>query len=177
MREPAPLIRAVTLGDAPEIAGIYAHHVLHGTSTFEEAPPDAGVIAVRIDRILERGWPYLVAEHAGAVAGYAYCAQFRERPAYRFAAEDSIYVREDLRGRGIGQVLLGALLETAAEQGFRQMIAMIGDAANTASIGLHTRLGFAETGRIRACGVKFGRWLDVVVMQRALGAGDTAPAS
>lgn len=171
------LLRPVALGDAPAIAAIYAHHVLHGTSTFEEAPPDAAMIAMRIERVLDRGWPFLVAERAGEVAGYAYCAQFRERPAYRFAAEDSIYVRDDLRGQRIGHALLGGLLLAAEAQGFRQMIAMIGDAANTASIGLHAALGFVETGRIHACGIKFGRWLDVVVMQRALGpgAGDPPP--
>jgi phosphinothricin acetyltransferase len=167
-------IRDARLADAPAIAAIYAHHVLHGTATYEEVPPDADAMRARIARVLDAGWPYLVAEAAGEPVGFAYCMQFRERPAYRFAAEDSVYVRDDLRGRKVGRALLAALLPRAEACGFRQVFAVIGDAENGGSIGLHAAMGFVQAGRLRACGLKFGRWLDVVIMQRALGAGDAS---
>lgn len=165
-------IRDAVLADAPALAAIYAHHVLHGTATYEETPPDADAMRGRIGRVLDQGWPYLVAETDGEPVGFAYCMQFRERPAYRFAAENSVYVRDDLRGRKVGRALLEALLPRAEACGFRQVFAVIGDAENGGSIGLHAAMGFAHAGRLRACGMKFGRWLDVVIMQRPLGAGD-----
>ena len=163
-------IRPATTEDVPAIAAIYAHHVLHGTGTFEEEPPAPDEVATRLARVQARGWPWLVAEDdAGAVLGYAYAAQLRDRAAYRFACEDSIYVREDARGRGIGAALLDALLAASAAAGFREMFAVIGDSANAGSIALHARAGFAQVGLWRRVGFKFGRFLDVVHMQKRLG--------
>jgi phosphinothricin acetyltransferase len=166
-------IRDATPADLTAITAIYAHHVLHGTGTFEEEPPDEADMAARIAKVQEAGSAWLVAEgDDGAVAGYGYYAQFRDRSAYRFTAEDSIYVREDVRGQGVGKALVAALVQRAEAQGFRQMIAVIGDSENTGSIGLHLSLGFRQVGVLRAAGLKFGRWLDVVQMQRALGPGE-----
>jgi phosphinothricin acetyltransferase len=158
--------------DLPEIAAIYGHHVRHGTGTFEEVPPDEAEMEARIRRVQSAGCAWLVAEEAGHVLGYAYYAPYRDRTAYRFTAENSVYVREDVRGQGLGKALVAALLEHAAAQGFRQMIAVIGDSENVGSIGLHISLGFRQVGVLRSAGLKFGRWLDVVQMQRALGEGD-----
>jgi phosphinothricin acetyltransferase len=169
------LVRPATLADAPAIQRIYAHHVLHGTATYEEVPPDLAEMETRIAKILDRGWPYLLAEADGEVVGFAYCAQFRERPSYRYSGEDSVYVRDDMRGRKVGRMLLAALLPRAEACGFRQLFAVIGDAENAGSIGLHASMGFVEVGRLRHCGVKFGRWLDVVIMQRALGQPEADP--
>ncbi|MDE2199599.1 MAG: N-acetyltransferase [Rhodospirillales bacterium] len=165
-------IRPACEGDMPEIQAIYAHHVLHGTGTFEEQPPSIEEIAARQRRITDHGWPWLVMADATGIVGYAYFNQLRERSAYRFTAEDSIYVREDVRGQGVGKALVARLLEEAAARGFRQMIAVIGDSENTGSIGVHASLGFQHAGTMRAVGFKFGRWLDVVTMQRAIGVGD-----
>ena len=167
-------IRAATLADAPAIAAIYAHHVRHGTATFETEPPSSGELARRMSKVLDPGWPWLVAQRDDTVLGYAYAAQFRDRPAYRFACENSIYVHADSRGQGLGKALLGALLQAAELAGFRQMVAVIGG-AEPASAALHAALGFVETGRMRAVGRKHGRWLDTLYMQRALGPGDTLP--
>jgi phosphinothricin acetyltransferase len=165
-------IRPATHADIAEIQAIYAHHVLHGTGTFEEDPPSVEDMLGRFDKITARGWPWLVCVDATGVLGYAYFNQLRDRSAYRFTAEDSIYVREDLRGQGVGKALVARLLEEATVLGFRQMIAVIGDSENTGSIGVHASLGFRHVGVMHAAGLKFGRWLDVVTMQRALGAGD-----
>lgn len=168
-------IRPAAPADVPAIAAIYGHHVLHGTATFETEPPGEAEMAARLDRLVQAGSPWLVACAAeGALLGYAYASQFRDRPAYRFTCEDSIYVREDARGQGVGRALLAALIEAAAAAGFRQMIAVIGG-AEPASAALHAAAGFAETGRMRSSGRKAGRWLDTLYMQRALGAGDTTP--
>jgi len=167
-------VRAATLDDAPELQRIYAHHVLHGTGTYEETPPDVEEMAARMRRIMRHGWPFLLAEADDEVVGYAYCAQLRDRTGYRFSAEDAVYVRDDMRGRKVGRQLLEALLSEAEAFGFRQVFAFIGDAANAGSIGLHAAMGFVETGRLRRCGIKFGQWLDVVIMQRALGPADAA---
>jgi L-amino acid N-acyltransferase YncA len=164
-------IRAATEADLPEIQGIYAHHVLHGTGTFEETPPSVEEMAGRWRAVTGRGWHWLVATDASGVLGYSYYAQFRERSAYRYTCEDAVYVREDVRGQGVGKALVGRLIEAAEAQGFRQMLAVIGDAENVGSIGVHASLGFVQVGVLRAVGLKFGRWLDVVSMQRALGAG------
>jgi phosphinothricin acetyltransferase len=161
-------IRPATSADAAAIADIYGRHVLHGTGTFEENPPTVGEIGRRMDGVLSRGWPWLVAEKDGAVIGYAYAAIFRDRAAYRYSAEDSVYVRHDAIGGGIGSALLDALMVAAAASGFRRMFAVIGDSGNRGSIRLHERAGFALVGTLDKAGCKFGRDLDVVFMQREL---------
>ncbi|SFK29898.1 GNAT family N-acetyltransferase [Falsiroseomonas stagni] len=171
------LIRDAQPADVPAITAIYAHHVAVGTGTFEEQPPAEAEMAARIAKVQGAGWAWLVAELDGAVIGYAYFNQFRDRSAYRFAAEDSIYIRDDVRGQGVGKALVEALLARATECGFRQIFAVIGDSENVGSIGLHVSLGFRQAGVLKAAGLKFGRWVDVVFMQRALGEGDrTTPA-
>ncbi|MBU8542323.1 MULTISPECIES: GNAT family N-acetyltransferase [Roseomonadaceae] len=168
------LIRDATAADLPAITAIYAHHVLVGTGTFEEDPPSEAEMATRVAKVQNAGWAWLVAELDGVVIGYAYFNQFRERSAYRFAAENSIYVRDDVRGQGVGKALVEVLLDRATACGFRQMLAVIGDSENVGSIGLHISLGFRQAGVLKAAGLKFGRWVDVVFMQRALGLGDRA---
>ena len=169
------LIRDATPADVPALAEIYAHHVLHGTGTFEEDPPDQAEMARRVAAVQDQGWPWLVAEEGGQVLGFAYLAQFRPRSAYRHAGEDSVYVRNDIRGQGVGKALVAALLRRGEECGFRQIFAVIGDSENVGSIGLHVSLGFRQIGLMRSAGAKFGRWLDVVTMQRAIGRGDRDP--
>jgi phosphinothricin acetyltransferase len=166
-------IRPATLADIPEIQAIYAHHVLHGAGTFEETPPSIEDMTARFEAITGHGWAYIVATDDTGVVGYAYFTQLRDRSAYRFSAEDSIYVRDDVRGQGVGKSLVARLLHDADRVGFRQMFAVIGDSDNVGSIGVHTSLGFQRVGVLRACGFKFGRWVDAVYMQRALGRGDT----
>ena len=167
------LIRDATAADVPALTAIYAHHVLHGTGTFEEDPPDAAEMAARLARVQGKGWAWLVAQAPdGAVIGYAYYAQFRDRSAYRHTAENAIYVRDDVRGQGVGKALVQVLLERAEAAGFRQMLAVIGDSENTGSVGLHISLGFRQVGVMKSVGVKFGRWVDVVMMQKSLGEGD-----
>lgn len=167
-------LRDATAADLPAITAIYAHHVLHGTGTFEEVPPGEAEMAARMAKVQNAGFAWLVAENEGdgLVLGYGYYAPFRERSAYRFCAEDSIYVREDVRGQGVGKALVQALLDHAQGRGIRQMLAVIGDSENAGSIGLHASLGFRQAGVMRAVGLKFGRWLDVVTMQKSLGEGD-----
>jgi phosphinothricin acetyltransferase len=165
-------IRAVTEADIPEIQSIYAHHVLTGAGTFEEVPPSVEEMSDRVAKVLQRDWSWLVATDATGVLGYAYYTQFRDRSAYRFCAEDSVYVREDVRGQGVGKALVARLIDEATAAGMRQMIAVIGDSENTGSIGVHASLGFHMVGTMRAAGIKFGHWVDVVTMQRALGKGD-----
>ena len=165
-------IRPASNADLPDIQSIYAYHVLHGTGTFEEIPPSLEELTKRYDEGSRRGWAWLVATDATGVLGYAYYAQIRDRTAYRFTAEDSIYVREDVRGQGVGKALVLRLLADAERAGFRQMIAVIGDSENVGSVGMHASLGFHHVGTLRAVGLKFGRWLDTVYMQRALGPGD-----
>src|ERR1043166_7477782 len=156
-----------------EVAVISAHHVTAGLASFELAPPSAAEMALRRKEVLARGLPYFVAELDGVVAGYSYANAYRARPAYRFTVEDSIYVRRDYAGRGVGAALLPALIDACTQADCRQMLAVIGDRANAASIGLHQRFGFAHVGLLPAVGFKFGRWVDSVLMQRALGAGDS----
>jgi L-amino acid N-acyltransferase YncA len=165
------LVRNATEADIPEIQAIYARHVLHGTGTFDEIPPSAEDMTEKFRTVTARGWTWLVAADATGVLGYAYFTQFRDRSAYRFTAEDSIYVREDVRGQGVGKALVAQLVEAATRAGFRQMIAVIGDSANVGSVGVHASLGFRLAGTLRAAGLKFGQWLDVVYMQRPLGSG------
>jgi phosphinothricin acetyltransferase len=168
-------IRGATAADIADIQAIYAHHVLNGTGTFEEAPPSVEEMTARFMAVTRKGWSWLVATDGTGVVGYAYFQQFRDRSAYRFTAENSVYVRQDVRGQGVGKLLVRRLLEDADAQGFRQMIAVIGDAENVGSIGVHASLGFHRIGVLRSVGLKFGRWLDAVYMQRALGLGDAAP--
>jgi phosphinothricin acetyltransferase len=165
-------IRPALAPDIAEIQAIYAHHVLHGTGTFEEIPPSVEEMTQRWQNVTSKGWAWLVAVDATGVAGYGYYQQIRDRSAYRYTAEDSIYIRDDVRGQGVGKSMVQALLAAAEEAGFRQMIAVIGDSENVGSIGVHTSLGFRKVGVLHATGLKFGRWLDTVYMQRALGAGD-----
>lgn len=167
------ILRDATAADAAAIAAIYDHHVRTGTGTFEEVPPDATEVAARLARIQAQGWAWLVAVDADdAILGYGYYAQLRDRSAYRFSAEDSIYVRADVHGQGVGKALVAALLVRAEAAGFRQMFAVIGDSENVGSIGLHVSLGFRHAGTLKAAGYKFGRWVDVVNMQKPLGQGD-----
>ncbi len=165
------IVRDARPADAAAIAAIYAHHVLHGTATFETVPPDAAEIAARLAKVQDAGLAWLVAEAGGVLLGYASFGRFRDRPAYRFTCESSVYLRDDARGRGIGRALMTALIDRAEAAGFRQMIAVAGDSANAASIGLHRALGFREAGTMRNVGRKFGRWLDTVYLQRTLGDG------
>ena len=164
-------IRPADPADIPEIQAIYSRHVLTGTGSFEEIPPSVEEMEARFEKVRGHGWPFLVSTDASGILGYAYAAQFRDRSAYRFTLEDSVYVRQDQRGQGVGKALVAALIARAEAAGFRQMMAVIGDSENVGSIGLHASLGFQRVGLLRAVGLKFGRWLDVVYMQRALGAG------
>ena len=177
MNRPALLIRPSTPSDLPAITAIYAHAVLHGTGTFELDPPDSAEMARRRDDVLDKGLPWLVAQAGDRVLGYAYANHFRPRKAYRFCLEDSIYLHADARGQGVGRLLLAELVGRCEAAGARQMLAVIGDAANAGSIGVHAALGFEHTGVLKAAGWKFDRWLDVVLMQRALGGGDSLPAA
>ena len=166
-----PTIRPSRDDDVEAIRAIYAHHVLRGTGTFETEPPSAQEIAARRADVLGKGLPWLVAEDGGAVVGFAYCQWFKPRPAYRYSAEDSVYLAPHAMGRGIGRALLDAIMSEAGRVGVRKLIAVIGDSANADSIGLHRACGFEQVGVLVACGWKFGRWLDVVLMDRTLGAG------
>ena len=170
-----PLIRPSSDADVPAIAAIYAHHVLHGTGTFETEPPSPADMAGRRADVLAKGLPYLVAEQDGQVLGFAYSTWFKPRPAYRFSAEDSIYLAADQPGRGLGRLLLSELAAQAEQAGVRKLIAVIGDSANAGSIGVHRAMGFQHVGVLSACGWKFDRWLDVVLMEKSLGAGDRTP--
>ena len=165
-------MRAAQPEDLPAIHAIYAHHVLSGLASFEEEPPSPAELRRRYDEVRARKLPYLAAELDGAVAGYGYCAPYRARSAYRYALEDSVYVRHDAHGRGVGRALLAELIRACEALGYRQMVAIIGDSAHAASIGLHESQGFLRVGTLRAVGFKFGRWVDSVIMQRPLGAGD-----
>lgn len=165
--------------DIPIIRDIYADHVLTGLASFEESVPDVDEMERRMRDTLEKGLPYLVAAFAGdpdgTIRGFAYASRFRTRSAYRYTVEDSVYVERETIGRGLGLVLLGTLIERCTELGYRQMIAVIGDSDNAASIGLHARLGFIHVGTMEAVGFKFGRWVDAVRMQRSLGEGSSTP--
>jgi len=169
-------IRPSTPADTATIAAIYARHVLNGCASFEEIPPEVEEMARRRAAVLELGLPHLTAEIDGAVVGYAYAGLYRPRSAYRFTAEDSIYLAPEAIGRGIGRALMTRLLAECEATGMRTMIAVIGDSGNTGSIGLHRAMGFTDIGVMRSTGWKHGRWLDTVLMGRMLGEGDaTAP--
>lgn len=170
-----PLIRPSREEDLPAIAAIYAHHVLHGTGTFETEAPSIADMTIRRGDVLSKGLPYLVAEEAGTVVGFAYGNWFKPRPAYRYSVEDSIYLAPDVGGRGLGRALLSELLARCESAGIRKIMAVIGDSANAGSVGLHRALGFTQVGIVESCGWKFGAWRDIVIMQKTLGAGDTLP--
>ena len=171
------VIRPSVAADLPAIAAIYGWNVLHGTGTFELDVPDEAEMARRRNDVIGKGLPWLVAERDGVVLGYAYANHFRPRRAYRFCLEDSIYLADAARGQGVGTLLLAELVSRCEAAGARQMLAVIGDSANAGSIGVHRALGFEHTGILRSAGWKFGRWLDVVLMQKPLGLGDgSAPA-
>jgi L-amino acid N-acyltransferase YncA len=161
--------------DLAAIERIYAHHVRHGRASFEEIPPSREELARRRENILAQGFPYLVAETGAEVLGYSYAGPYRPRSAYRFSAENSVYVAPGAERRGVGRLLLETLIARCTAAGLRQMIAVIGDSANEGSIGLHAALGFRLVGTIEAIGFKHGRWVDSVVMQRPLGPGSSLP--
>ena len=166
-------IRASRDADIDAISAIYAHHVLHGTGTFETEPPSAADMAARRADVLAKNLPYLVAERDGVILGFAYCNWFKPRPAYRFSAEDSIYIADAARGQGVGAQLLAALEQAAEAVGVRKLIAVIGDSANVGSVGVHRKQGFSHVGVIKDCGWKFGEWRDIVLMEKVIGAGST----
>lgn len=172
-----PTIRPSHPSDMAAITAIYKHHVLHGTGTFEIDPPSLEDMTARREDVLSKGLPYLVLENEGQVVGFAYCNWFKPRPAYRFSAEDSIYLAADTAGKGWGRMLLAELCQAAEKVGIRKLIAVIGDSGNAGSIGVHTSVGFKHVGTVSGCGWKFERWLDIVMMEKALGLGQTqAPA-
>ena len=166
------ILRDATEADIPDIQSIYAYHVLTGNGTFEEEPPPVEEMLDRWRHIVGRGWRWLVAADETGVLGYAYYSQLRDRSAYRYCVEDSIYVRENVRGQGVGKALVRELIAICAAAGMRQMIAVIGDSENVGSIGVHASLGFQKVGTLKSVGIKFGRWVDAVTMQRPLGRGD-----
>ncbi|HEX4179967.1 MAG TPA: GNAT family N-acetyltransferase [Caulobacteraceae bacterium] len=168
-------IRPAQASDAAALAAVYGHHVTHGLGTFEEVPPTPEDMAGRLKAVTDWGLPYLVAEIDGQVAGLAYAGVFRPRAAYRYTVEDSVYIAPDRVGQGVGKALLGEVIRACEAMGLRQMVAMIGDIGNFASIGLHGALGFTHVGILPAAGYKHGRWLDVVQMSRPLNAGASAP--
>jgi phosphinothricin acetyltransferase len=171
-----PNIRASIESDIPAITAIYRHHVLHGTGTFEIDPPSEQDMTARRADVLSRGLPYLVAEGKDSqILGFSYANWFKPRPAYRFSAEDSIYVADGARGQGLGRLLLQALSDQAQAAGVRKLLAVIGDSANAGSIGVHRAAGFSEIGVMRSMGWKFDRWLDIVLMEKTLGEGDSTP--
>jgi phosphinothricin acetyltransferase len=169
------IVRSATAKDTPAITAIYAHHVLHGLGTFEETPPTEADMATRMAAVQSKTLPYFVAERDGLVLGFAYAAPFRPRSAYRFTAEDSVYIAPEATGQGVGRALLQAVIEACEALGVRQLTAVIGDSGNAASIGLHAALGFQRTGSSAAVGFKHGRWVDIVFMQKALNGGDQTP--
>jgi len=166
------IVRPSLESDAAVLAAIYGHDVLHGFGTFEEVAPSPAEMARRRRATLDRGLPHLVAEAAGQVLGFAYAGPFRPRTAYRYTVEDSVYVAPEARGAGVGKAMLGQVLAACAELGLRQVMAVIGDSGNTASISLHAALGFQPAGLCKSVGFKHGRWIDTVWMQKPLNGGD-----
>lgn len=171
----AVLVRDADSADMPAVATIYAHHVMHGRATFEETAPACTELDERRAAVLALRLPYLVAESSGEVIGYCYATTYRPRPAYRFTVEDSVYVAPDKAGRGVGSLLLRALITRCEAGPWRQMLAVIGNSGNAGSIALHSRLGFEVIGTLRSVGFKLGQWTDSVLMQRALGGADRLP--
>ncbi len=171
------IIRDATGADTEALRAIYGDAVLHGFGTFEEDPPSAADMDTRRRAIQDQGLPYLVAEVEGRVLGFAYAGPFRPRAAYRYTLEDSVYVSPEAKGKGVGRAVLSAVISACEALGIRQLIAVIGDTENTGSIGLHSSLGFEQTGVSRSVGFKHGRWVDIVHMQRAMNGGDTLAPS
>ena len=170
-----PLIRPSADADLPAITAIYAHHVLYGTGSFETEPPSVADMTTRRADVLSKGLPYLVVEQDGKIAGFAYGNWFKPRPAYRYSVEDSIYMAPDLQGKGLGRALLAELMARFEAVGIRKVMAIVGDSANTGSVGIHLALGFTQVGIVDSCGWKFGAWRDIVIMQKTLGVGNTQP--
>jgi L-amino acid N-acyltransferase YncA len=169
-----PIIRPSLLEDIPSITAIYAHHVLTGTGTFETDPPSENDMTQRRADVLTKDLPYLVVADGDKILGFAYCNWFKPRPAYRYSAEDSIYLAPEAHGQGLGRALLAELTAQAENCGVRKLIAVIGDSANAGSIGVHQSAGFEHVGLLKSCGWKFDRWLDVVLMDKTLGLGDSS---
>ncbi len=168
-------VRATAPRDAEALRDIYAHAVLHGAGTFEETPPSAPEMESRRLKVAAHGLPHLVAERGGAVAGFAYAAPFRPRPAYRFTVETTVYVRDGMQGRGVGRELMEAVADSCGALGLRQLVALVGDSGNASSLRLHEALGFRRAGVLQAVGFKHGRWLDAVWMQREINGGAAEP--
>ncbi|QDL55376.1 GNAT family N-acetyltransferase [Rhodoferax aquaticus] len=168
-----PIIRPANDSDLPHITAIYGHHVLHGTGTFETSPPSQEDMQARRSDVLAKSLPYLVIEEGAEILGFAYCNWFKPRPAYRYSAEDSIYLAPAAAGRGLGKLLLTELITQAERAGVRKLIAVIGDSANVGSVGVHKACGFTPVGTLSNCGWKFERWLDVILMERSLGLGSS----
>lgn len=166
------IVRPATLDDTFAIAAIYGHHVVHGAGTFEEAPPSPGDFAARMKAVLDAGFPWLVVEEDGRIVAYAYAGPYHRRSAYRYTAEDSVYVADEERGKGYGRAALAAVIDACEAMGLRQLVAVIGDSQNEGSIALHRALGFSFCGTLPAVGYKAGKWLDVVFMQLPLNGGD-----
>ena len=173
--EPAPVLRDGHAADLPAIQAIYAHHVLHGVASFEEQAPDLAEMTRRWHAVTAQGRPYIVAARGDEVLGYAYASSYRSRPAYRFTVEDTIYIRHDRLGLGLGRLLLDELIARCTAQGLRQMIAVVGGMETVGSMALHEKLGFRRVGELHGVGYKFGNWVDSVLMQRALGDGNDEP--
>ncbi len=169
------IIREVEADDAGAIAGLYAHHVRTGLGTFEISPPSPEEMAARAQAVQRRGLPFFVAQHGPLIVGFAYAAPFRDRAAYDFTAEDSVYVDPAAQNQGVGRALLNAVIQTCGRLGLRRLIALIGDSANAGSISLHTSLGFKSAGVVSGAGWKHGRWVDLVIMERAIGDGAQTP--
>jgi L-amino acid N-acyltransferase YncA len=170
-----PLIRPSSDDDLPAITAIYGHHVLHGTGSFETEPPSLADMTARRADVLAKGLPYLVVEQDGEIAGFAYGNWFKPRPAYRYSVEDSIYMAPGLQRRGLGRALLAELLAQFEAVGIRKVMAIVGDSANTGSVGIHLAFGFTQVGVVESCGWKFGVWRDIVIMQKSIGLGDKQP--
>ncbi len=166
------LVRPAAPQDLPAIQAIYAHHVRHGLASFEEEAPPLAEMRRRFEEVTAGGLPYLVAEEGGVVLGYGYCTLYRSRSAYRYTLEDSIYVKQGSQRKGIGKALLAELIARCTALNYRQIVAVIGDSANAASIAVHASLGFVRAGNLRSTGYKFGRWVDSILMQLPLGKGD-----
>jgi L-amino acid N-acyltransferase YncA len=175
MPQPFAQLRAVTEADFEAMTAIYSHHVRHGTGTFETTPPSHSEMLKRWADVRDKSLPWLCAERDGRVMGFAYANWFRPREAFRFCAEDSVYIAPEAIGQGLGRALLGELMQQCEAAGIRKMVAVVGDSANTHSIGLHQAMGFTCTTTLVSCGWKFDRWLDIVILERWLGTGDRTP--
>jgi L-amino acid N-acyltransferase YncA len=172
------IVRACVGQDMPALCAIYAHHVLYGLGTFDEVPPSVGEFGGKWRDIEAMGLPWLVACDGEEAVGYAYASAFRSRTGYRYTVEDSVYIRDDCRGRGLGRALLAPLLKRCEDIGARQVVAVIGDSQNLASLALHRRFGFSDAGMVKSAGYKLGRWVDIVIMQTSLNGGNgSAPPS